>query len=74
MKVVDEILKKLKRNDFLKKRGEYGIYNQVLWGENFRESSWRNFQGGHIPNPDQIARIHPDVFLKKFKKKKYKLF
>jgi aldehyde:ferredoxin oxidoreductase len=69
MEVIDEIFKKLEKNDFLKRRGEYGIYNQVLWGENFRESSWRNFQGGYIPDPEQAAKIHPDVFLKKFKKK-----
>ena len=74
MKTVDEILDRLKASDFLKRRGEHGIYGQVLWGENYRESSWRNFQGGYIPNPEQIAGIHPDVFLNKFKKKSISCF
>lgn len=69
MERVDEVLEKLQANPFLRKRGEYGIYGQVLWGENVRETSWRNFQGGTIPGPEQIAAIHPDVFLNKFKKK-----
>ncbi len=64
-----EILAKLQANPFLKKRGEYGIYGQVLWGENSRESSWRNFQGGILPSPEQVARIHPDIFLRQYKKK-----
>ena len=69
MRGVDEVLEKLRANQFLRRRGEYGVYGQVLWGENIRESSWRNFQGGTIPQPEQIASIHPDIFLKKFKKK-----
>ncbi len=72
--IVDGLLEKLGRNEFLKRRGEYGIYCQVMWGENYRESSWRNFQGGYIPDPEQIAMINPDVFLKKFKQKSLSCF
>ncbi len=74
MEAVDEVLEKLKSNNFLKRRGEYGIYGQVLWGENSRETSWRNFQGGYIPNPEQTSRIHPDIFLNRFKKKNISCF
>jgi len=69
MEIVSQILGKLRANPFLQKRGEYGIYGHVLWGETLRETSWRNFQGGILPSPDQIAAIHPDIFLQKFKKK-----
>jgi aldehyde:ferredoxin oxidoreductase len=69
MERVDEVLEKLQANPFLQKRSEYGVYGQILWGEKLRESSWRNFQGGTIPNPEQIAGIHPDIFLHNFKKK-----
>lgn len=69
MEIATEILGKLRANPFLQKRGEYGVYGQVLWGERLRETSWRNFQGGILPSPDQMAAIHPDIFLQKFKKK-----
>lgn len=71
---VDRVLEKLRANPFLQRRGEYGVYGQVLWGENIRESSWRNFQGGTIPKPEQITCIHPDIFLNKFKKKSMSCF
>ncbi|MFX0202105.1 MAG: aldehyde ferredoxin oxidoreductase family protein [Candidatus Hodarchaeota archaeon] len=74
MRAVDEVREKLRVSDILKKRQEYGIYHSVLWGENFRESPWRNFQGGYIPNHKQIAEIHPDVFRNKFKKKSMSCF
>jgi len=64
LQIAGEILEKLRANEFLKRRGEVGIYGQVQWGESFLESPWRNFQGGYAPDPEQTARIHPDAFYK----------
>ncbi|MCK4825814.1 hypothetical protein KA005_59245, partial [bacterium] len=64
MEAVNEVIKKLEASEFLKRRGEVGIYGQVLWGENFRETAWRNYQGGYAPDSEETARIHPDVFYK----------
>jgi aldehyde:ferredoxin oxidoreductase len=74
LRTVDELMRKLKENEFLKRRGTCGIYGNVLWGENYRESPWRNFQGGYIPSPGQISKIHPDVFNNDFKQKNISCF
>jgi aldehyde:ferredoxin oxidoreductase len=63
-RAVEDVLRKLSKSEYLQRRGEVGIYGQALWGQNFRETAWRNYQGGYAPDSEQTAGIHPDVFYK----------
>lgn len=59
-KKANELITKLKENEFNKKRMKYGVYCYDPWID---ETPYRNFQGGLIPDEKLTAKIRPDVFL-----------
>jgi len=59
-RIVEELVKKMKANEFNKKRMRYGVYCYEPWDI---ESPYRNFSG-KVPPAENKKRLMPDVFLK----------